>query len=112
MVILKYVNIALRFLLELCALGALGYWGFHTGNGTILKMVLGIGAPLMMAVIWGAFGSPKAMVKLSVPWHLLFESIVFAIPAVALYFAGKHTLAWIYGISVVINRLMMFVWRR
>jgi hypothetical protein len=28
----KSVNLALRFLLELCALAALAYWGFQTGK--------------------------------------------------------------------------------
>ena len=33
MIVLKYANLALAFLLELCALAALGYWGFVTGGG-------------------------------------------------------------------------------
>ena len=40
-------------LLELCALGDLGYWGFKTGGGLIAKIGLGIGAPLAAAVVWG-----------------------------------------------------------
>ncbi len=45
--LIKGANLALRFLLELCALGALGYWGFKTGNTTIAKIALGVGAPLV-----------------------------------------------------------------
>ena len=37
MAILKGAKLALAFLLELCALAALGYWGFHTGRGTLAK---------------------------------------------------------------------------
>ena len=33
MIVLKYANLVLAFLLELCALAALGYWGFVTGGG-------------------------------------------------------------------------------
>ncbi len=33
--LIKGANLALRFLLELCVLGALGYWGFRAGNATI-----------------------------------------------------------------------------
>jgi uncharacterized protein DUF2568 len=36
--LIKGANLLLRFLLELCALGALGYGGFKTGNGTITKV--------------------------------------------------------------------------
>src|SRR5215211_3227281 len=45
----KFVNLALRFLLELCALVALGYWSFKGGGGPIMKLALGIGAPLLAA---------------------------------------------------------------
>jgi hypothetical protein len=34
MLIVQSLNLAVRFLLEICALTALGYWGFKTGNGT------------------------------------------------------------------------------
>ncbi|WP_422392202.1 YrdB family protein [Niallia oryzisoli] len=46
-----------------------------------VKFFLGIGAPVLLAVIWGAFGSPKAKIKLSWPLHLFLELIVFGIPA-------------------------------
>jgi hypothetical protein len=32
-----WANLALAFLLELCALGALGYWGVRTGGGPVAK---------------------------------------------------------------------------
>ncbi len=62
--LIKGANLALRFLLELCALVALGYWGFKTGGGLMAKIGLGIGAPLAAAVVWGVFVSPQARVQL------------------------------------------------
>ena len=53
--LIKGANLLLRFLLELCALGALGYWGFKTGSATSTKVVLGVGAPLVAAVVWARF---------------------------------------------------------
>ena len=35
--LIKGTVLALRFLLELCALGALGYWGFMTGGARSRK---------------------------------------------------------------------------
>jgi len=61
--LIKGANLALRFLLELCALGALGYWGFKTGGGAIGKITLGVGAPLVAAVVWGTFLSPRVPVS-------------------------------------------------
>jgi hypothetical protein len=36
MQIIQFANLALRFILELAALGAFGYWGFKTGSTGIL----------------------------------------------------------------------------
>ncbi len=66
MELIKGAHLALRFLLELCALSALGYWGFKTGSGAVAKISLGIGTPLMAAIVWGTFLSPQAPVRL--PW--------------------------------------------
>jgi hypothetical protein len=110
MEIIKSANVALRFLLELCALAALGYWGFKTGKGPIMKTVLGIGAPLLTAVVWATFGSPGASFPLSGPLHLIMELFVFGLPAVALYAAGRPALAGTFGLVVLINRLLMYVW--
>ena len=46
----RWANLTLAFVLELCALGALGYWGVRTGGGPVTRTALGIGAPLSAAV--------------------------------------------------------------
>ena len=58
MLILKSTNLAVRFLLEFGALGALGYCGFQLDRGPLVKIALGIGAPLLAAVLWGMFVAP------------------------------------------------------
>ena len=60
--LIQSVNLALRFFLELCALVAVGYWGFKTAGGTPSKIGVGIGAPLVAAVVWGVFVAPSAAV--------------------------------------------------
>jgi hypothetical protein len=35
--IILHANLLVRFLLELCALASLGYWGFQTGTGPLAK---------------------------------------------------------------------------
>ena len=39
LMIIKNANLALAFFMELGVLVALGYWGFHTGTGTITKII-------------------------------------------------------------------------
>ena len=54
-------------------LGSLGYWGFHAHSGFLAKIVLGLGAPLIAAIVWGAFVSPKAAIPLSAPLWILVQ---------------------------------------
>ena len=110
--LIKGANLALRFLLELCALGALGYWGFKTGNGTIMKIVLGIGAPLVAAVVWGTFVSPQAPVQLPGLLVLVLQVLVFGSAAAGLVATGHRTLARVFVVIVVINAILMYVWEQ
>ncbi len=91
--VIKGANLALRFLLELCALGALGCWGFKTRNGTLTKIVLGVGVPLVAAVVWGTFVSPQAPVGLLGLLVLVLQVLVFGSAAAGLVASGQRTIA-------------------
>jgi hypothetical protein len=108
----KAANLAVRFLLELCALAALGYWGVQAGQSTWARVGLGIGAPLVAAVVWGTFISPRAAIPVSLPVRLLLELIVFGAAVVALASAGQRTLAWVLALVVVINEVLLSVWKQ
>jgi hypothetical protein len=108
--LLKGANLALRFVMELCLLAAQCYWGFHVGNGTIVKIVLGIGAPVLIALVWGTFMAPKARVRLSRPLHLVMEVVLFGLGTAALFVAGHPWLAVIFAVAAVLNRVLIAVW--
>jgi Protein of unknown function (DUF2568) len=108
--LIKGANLALRFLLELCALGALGYWGFKTGSGLIAKIGLGIGAPLVAAVVWGTFVSPQAPVELPRLIVLLLQVLVFGLAAAALVATDHRTLALVFVVIVVVNAILVYLW--
>lgn len=110
MVAIKWINLGVRFLLELGILAALGYWGFQSGSSTWMKWVLGLGAPLLAAVVWGTFVAPKAAVELSASLHLLVELAVFGLAILALYRAGQANLAAAFGLIYLINKILLVVW--
>lgn len=110
MEIIKGANLAMRFLLELCALAALCYWGFQTGRNTVTQLGLGIGAPLIAAVVWGAFVAPKASVSVPDIFRLLAELAVFGSAVAALIAAGQPRLALALALAYVVNRTLMVVW--
>ncbi len=110
--VIKTANVALRFLLELCALVALGCWGLQTGQGLLLKIGLGIGVPLLAVVTWVLFVSPNAVVRLPEPVPCVLGLVILGIAAAALAAAGHPSLAIAFGIIVVINAVLMVVWRQ
>lgn len=107
---LKYGNLALAFILELCALGALGYWGFRAGGSLPTKIALAIGAPLLLAVFWGLFLAPRANFPVPDPWSMALKVAVFAAAALALAVAGQSTLAWALAVVVAINLTLGVIW--
>jgi hypothetical protein len=61
---IKTANLGLRFLLELSALAALGYWGSQTGP-LVVSIVLAIAAPLAGAAVWGVYAAPEVAASAS-----------------------------------------------
>jgi hypothetical protein len=104
------VVLALQFFLELCALIALGYWGFKTGQGLITKIGLGLGAPLLFAVVWGVSMAPRAAVRVPDPWRLILELVLFGTAATALYVSGRTLVAPGFGLVVMINEALLYIW--
>ncbi len=110
--IVKLANLGLRFLLELGILAAAGYWGFKTRVQTSAKIALGIGAPLLIALLWGIFLAPASPRRLAEPWRLLAEVIIFGVAITALYSTGAHYLAGAFALMVVLNKILLTIWRQ
>jgi Protein of unknown function (DUF2568) len=110
--VLKPINLGIAFLLELCMLAALAYWGFQTGSSLFLKIVLGIGAPVLAVVIWARFMAPKSQTRLTGSSYLVLKLILFGAAAMALAAAGQTTLAIIFAVVAVINQILLMVWQQ
>jgi hypothetical protein len=108
---LKALNLGITFLLELCMLAALAYWGFQTSDNLPVRIILGIGAPVLAAVIWGRFLAPKSTTRLTGLAYLALKFILFGLAAIALAAAGQPTLAIIFVVASVINQLLLFAWK-
>lgn len=106
---LKILNLALRFLLELCMLAAVAFWGFKTQSSWLMKILLGIGLPVLIATLWGMFLAPKATRPLNGASFLTLELILFSTGALALFASGKPALGWVYTITVFVNKILLSV---
>ena len=112
MELIKLINLGVRFLLELGILVSFGYWGFKTGSNTFMKFLLGLGAPILFAVVWGTFLAPKSPMRFHEPWLFLLELVVFGLTCWALYSTGKVDLTVAFGGIYILNKILMVIWRQ
>jgi hypothetical protein len=110
--LLKALNLALRFGVELASLAALAYWGWHDSESTVVKVLLAIGAPVVWAVLWGLFASPRAPFPLHPGARIAFEVAAFGAAVVALASAGRPGLALLLALLCTVNRIMIGVWHQ
>ncbi|MCK4726725.1 MAG: YrdB family protein [Anaerolineales bacterium] len=105
------INLALRFILELVALFALGYWGW-TQHAGLARLIWTIGLPLVAAILWGTFRVPDDPGKAPVPipgfLRLLLELVILGIATWAFFASGLQTVGIIYGIIVLIHYLVSY----
>ncbi|MFJ7736220.1 YrdB family protein [Lysinibacillus sp. NPDC097287] len=106
------LNLAYRFLLELCVLATLAYWGLQVGKGYGFKLLLGIGAPVFIAIIWGVFGSPHATIPINGIARFLLELGIFALALMVLFYLGKPALATVFAMLIVINQILLTVFHQ
>jgi hypothetical protein len=103
-------NLGLRFLLELGALAAVGYWGWQTADG-VFRWLLAIGAVAAVAVVWGLFVSPKAAVPLARPLRLAIEFAVWTAAGAALYSADQPWLAVTFVAVAIVSGTLNYASR-
>jgi hypothetical protein len=102
---LRGVTLSIRFLGELAMLAALVYWGLAVGDG-IGAWMLGVGAPLLAAVVWGAWVAPKARWPVPIPARVVLELVVFGAAVGALTVAGQPLLAVVLGVAALVTSLL------
>jgi Protein of unknown function (DUF2568) len=110
--IIKNANLALTFFLELGVLVALGYWGFQTGQGTVARISLGLGAPVAAAILWAVFGAPRARWHLKGAWRVLLQIVFFGSAALALSAAVSPALGVAWALVCIANIALNYAWRQ
>ncbi len=101
-------NLALRFALELIALGAFGWWGFGVDHP--IRWVLMLALPMFAAALWVTFAVPNdpsrsgKTVVVTPGWlRLVGELAFFGVAVAALAHRGASTWALGVGITVVLH---------
>lgn len=110
--IIKGLNSALAFVLELAMLAGFGYWGFQTAASAGMKVLLGLGLPIIALLLWGVFFAPRSSRRLSLIPGVLLSLGLFWLSAAALYAAQQQQPGLIFAIVAVINRALVVIWRQ
>jgi len=103
----RAANAAFRFLLEVCSLVAIGYWGFTSADG-LMAFVRGLGLPLLMVAAWGTFGAPGAPLRAASPVRLALLAVIYGWAVAALASTGQVALAAALGVAVVANTVLLY----
>ena len=109
------LNLAIRFLLEIAALTAIGVWGWQYGNETWLAYILALGLPVIAAAIWGIFNVPNdpsrsGAAPIIVPGiiRLAIELAFFSLATWALHNLEYTSLSWLLGSIVILHYLVSY----
>lgn len=108
------LNLALRFLLELVAIGAVGFWGWRATDSP-LRYLLAIGLPLLLMTLWGLFAVPNdpsrsgnAPVPVPGILRLMLELTVFTVGVWALWGTGYPRWGMAFAIIVVLHYIISY----
>jgi Protein of unknown function (DUF2568) len=104
--VLAGLNLALKFLLELAAFAAFGYWGSTAADGG-LAVLLAILAPAGAIVLWAVFAAPRSRRRLPLRLRVPFELVVFALAAAALLASAGALAAIVFASAVVVNSALL-----
>jgi hypothetical protein len=93
------IHLAIRFALELVMWGAIGYWGWHLGDGP-WRWVLAIGFTLISMALWGVFrtrgdSSGRQDPPVAIPGvaRLALELALFGLAAYGVWTSGSRAVA-------------------
>jgi hypothetical protein len=103
------VNLVLRFGVELGGVVALGYWGATTPSGALERGLLGLGAPVLLIVVWALVAAPRADNELSPAQRKLIGTGLLLLTAGALAAAGQVEPAVVFGSVIAVNAALLLL---
>jgi len=95
------VNLTLRFVCELAAIGALVWWGWP-----VLGVVLG----LAVIAVWAVAVAPKSRRRLPDPSRFAIELVIFGCATAAFAGVGHPVLAVVFAVAAVVTAGLVRVW--
>ena len=106
--ILRAANLTVRFALELGALGIAGYWGATIATGTLARTAAAVLLPILIALFWAAFVSPKAWMPTGTLGRAALGLGVFLAAGFLLINRQHAMLATVYIAVAVVSSVIVY----
>lgn len=101
------VNSAVRFLLEVAGLAAIGVWAWKVSDGGVTRILLTAIAVLVPAALWGVFrADERAVVRVPTAVRIALEVAVFAAATAALLLTGHPGWAAGFALAAAVNEVL------
>ena len=101
------LHLAMRFMLEIVGLIAIGSTGYVAAGGGTAGVVAGVAAAVLFAVAWGRVAAPRAVNRLSLRSRQVAGSAMLLGVAAGLAWAGAPVAAALFGAGIVVNQLFL-----
>jgi hypothetical protein len=101
-------NDVVAFLVEVTVVVLLALAGFTADAAVAVRVLLGLGLPLVAVVLWGLFAAPRARVE-SPPLRLLVKVVVLGAGVAAGYLVLPLGWAVAFAVVVAVNLVLMYV---
>ena len=106
--IIESVNLAVRFVVELGGLFALGFWGFQRGETERQRYAMASVAALSAAGLWALLVAPNAPVDPGSVIRVALQVLILGAAAVAIFAVGRPRLAVAFAIVAAVNGVLLY----
>lgn len=108
---MRYVNLLVRFLLELAALAGLAFAGSRAAQHS-MAIMLAIAAPCCFVVLWWLFAAHEARYALPRLGKAILGVLLLEASAASLAIAGRPALASVFAVLILANAGLLYVWKQ
>jgi hypothetical protein len=109
---LKGLNAALMFFLELGMLAGFAAYGLDGDKPFGARWVLGLGLPLVAVALWSYFAAPRSVHRLATVPLVAFRLTLFELSAFAVLRTVNAKLGACLAVVALLNQALALVWKQ